>query len=211
MEKMKKHEIRSEETRKDIVEAAGKLFCLKGYNAVTMREIAKEAGVSHTTIYIYFKDKEALLQKLTIPYLIELEEKFKRLLVDGSLAAIEKLKRVSEEFMTFALKNKGMYSVLFMVKASRVDEETPDLEVNVYRNKLFGYMKDALYNNLQKVNPKEELEYARIFFFTLDGMIHTYKDSEEPIDELLQRLKPVLHTAVEIIISGINYRKEEKR
>lgn len=206
---MKRQEIRSEETRKDILEAAGKLFATKGYNAVTMREIAKEAGLSHTTIYIYFKDKVALLQKLTIPYLILLEENFKKLMETQNLTALEKLKMISEEFLMFALKNKGMYHVFFMIKASRVDDAVPDLEVNTYRNKLFAYMKDALMINISEERRNAGLEYARIFFYTLDGMIHTYQDSEESIEQLLERLKPILQTAVEILIAGINHRKEE--
>ncbi len=64
-----KKELRSEETKRMILKAAGKLFSEKGYDAVTMREIAKEAGCSHTTIYLYFKDKETLLHQLSMPTL----------------------------------------------------------------------------------------------------------------------------------------------
>jgi len=62
-----KQEQRSEETKTSILSAAGTLFASRGYDAVTMREIAKAAGCSHTTIYIYFKDKEALLLQLSMP------------------------------------------------------------------------------------------------------------------------------------------------
>ena len=64
-----KKELRSEETKRMILKAAGKLFSEKGYDAVTMREIAKEAGCSHTTIYLYFNDKETLLHQLSMPTL----------------------------------------------------------------------------------------------------------------------------------------------
>ncbi|MGZ4164968.1 MAG: TetR/AcrR family transcriptional regulator, partial [Tumebacillaceae bacterium] len=50
-----KKELKSEETKRAIVSAAGQLFADRGYEAVTMREIAKAAGCSHTTIYIYYK------------------------------------------------------------------------------------------------------------------------------------------------------------
>jgi AcrR family transcriptional regulator len=64
---------RSEETKNSIITAAQKLFAEQGYDTVTMREIAKEAGCSHTTIYIYFKDKVALLNQLAMPSLLELK------------------------------------------------------------------------------------------------------------------------------------------
>jgi len=48
-----------------IIEAGETLFADKGFHKVTMREIAKAAGVGVGTIYEYFPDKEALL--LAIP------------------------------------------------------------------------------------------------------------------------------------------------
>ena len=54
------------------------LFAEKGYPHVTMREIAKQAGCSHTAIYLYFKNKEELLQHIAIPSLLELENEFQR-------------------------------------------------------------------------------------------------------------------------------------
>ncbi len=51
----------TEEMKAAVRAAAASLFTEKGYHSVTMREIAKEAGCSHTAIYLYFKDKEDLL------------------------------------------------------------------------------------------------------------------------------------------------------
>ncbi|USK36536.1 TetR/AcrR family transcriptional regulator (plasmid) [Bacillus sp. F19] len=71
-------ERRSDKTKKMILIAAGKLFSKKGYDSVTMREIAKEAGCSHTTIYLYFKDKVTLLHQLSMPSLQELQQQLKK-------------------------------------------------------------------------------------------------------------------------------------
>ncbi|MGG3884963.1 TetR/AcrR family transcriptional regulator [Brevibacillus panacihumi] len=60
---------KAEETRRNILSAAEELFMTRGYDAVTMREIAKKAGCSHTAIYIYFREKEALLLELSLPIL----------------------------------------------------------------------------------------------------------------------------------------------
>ena len=74
-----KQEQRSEETKKQILQSAGKLFAKKGYDAVTIREIAKDAGCSHTTIYLYFKDKEALLHQLSMPSLQKLHQQLQQI------------------------------------------------------------------------------------------------------------------------------------
>lgn len=46
-----------------IVEAALKLFKEKGFSAVRIADIAREAGVGKGTVYEYFSSKEELLQK----------------------------------------------------------------------------------------------------------------------------------------------------
>jgi TetR/AcrR family transcriptional regulator, repressor for neighboring sulfatase len=47
-----------EETTATILDAAEKLFVRRGYTAVTIREIAAEAGVSHALVHRYLGSKE---------------------------------------------------------------------------------------------------------------------------------------------------------
>jgi AcrR family transcriptional regulator len=54
---------RAEQTRAAIVEAALRLFREDGYEAATMRAIAREAGVSTGNAYYYFSSKEELIQE----------------------------------------------------------------------------------------------------------------------------------------------------
>ena len=48
------------EKRAALVEAAGRLFCQHGFDAVSLEAIAQTAGVSKLTIYSHFGDKEGL-------------------------------------------------------------------------------------------------------------------------------------------------------
>jgi AcrR family transcriptional regulator len=57
----------------DILRAAEHVFALKGYYEATMQDIAKEAQYGTGTVYLYFKDKDAL-------YFYLFEQKFKDLL-----------------------------------------------------------------------------------------------------------------------------------
>ncbi len=51
-------------TRRDILEAAQRLFERRGYAATTMAEIAAEAGVALKTVYLAFGTKSGLLRTL---------------------------------------------------------------------------------------------------------------------------------------------------
>lgn len=46
--------------RRQVVEAAARLFMAQGYGATSMEAIAREAGVSKATLYAYFPGKDAL-------------------------------------------------------------------------------------------------------------------------------------------------------
>jgi AcrR family transcriptional regulator len=48
----------------EILDAALKVFAQKGFAAARMEDIAKEAGVTKGTIYLYFENKEAVFKSL---------------------------------------------------------------------------------------------------------------------------------------------------
>jgi AcrR family transcriptional regulator len=56
-----------------IVEQATHLFVARGYNGISMREIAEAVGVSKAGLYYHFKDKEALFMAILTANLDQLE------------------------------------------------------------------------------------------------------------------------------------------
>src|ERR1700704_5423218 len=55
---------RAAERRGAIVEAAMDEFVARGFAATRLDDVAKRAGVAKGTIYLHFKDKEALFEEL---------------------------------------------------------------------------------------------------------------------------------------------------
>jgi TetR/AcrR family transcriptional regulator, repressor of fatR-cypB operon len=53
-----------EDKRAKLLDAALELFETRGFDGVAVPEIAKEAGVATGTLYLYFKDKAALVNAL---------------------------------------------------------------------------------------------------------------------------------------------------
>lgn len=198
-----KQEIRSAETKNNILQAAGNLFTTRGYDAVTMREIAKAAGCSHTTIYIYFKDKEVLLHQLSMPPLLSLMERIDQLIA-GEPHPEAQLKALSLATLEFCLANRNMYNLFFNVKAVRVDEPSPEMELNQLRNSMFAKLTSVIAACLgSNPGPERSLLYSRIYFFTLNGMIATYVGSEEPVEQLMERLRPTFEHTVDVLLIGI--------
>src|SRR5713226_6220135 len=55
-------------TRRALIEASYRLFVAHGYHATTMRDIAKEAGITAGSIYNHFADKEQIVKEVLLAY-----------------------------------------------------------------------------------------------------------------------------------------------
>ena len=51
--------------RRQIIEGARSVFLTQGFDAASMSDIARKAGVSKGTLYVYFKSKEELFEAIT--------------------------------------------------------------------------------------------------------------------------------------------------
>ncbi|OLF16032.1 TetR/AcrR family transcriptional regulator [Actinophytocola xanthii] len=54
----------AQQTRAEIADAARRLFVAKGWAATTVRDVAREAGVSVPTVYAAYQDKAGLVRAL---------------------------------------------------------------------------------------------------------------------------------------------------
>ncbi|GGG63049.1 TetR family transcriptional regulator [Paenibacillus radicis (ex Gao et al. 2016)] len=53
-----------EQRRQEILEAAKRVFVLKGYEPATLKDIVEETGMSRGWIYLYFQTKEEIFEAL---------------------------------------------------------------------------------------------------------------------------------------------------
>ncbi len=71
-------EIEDNAKRRQIIQGAREVFLAQGFDAASMGEIAKAAGVSKGTLYVYFKDKDELFKAIVeIECLFQAEGIFK--------------------------------------------------------------------------------------------------------------------------------------
>ncbi len=103
---MTKYEIRTQEKKKAIINAALELFKEKGFVAVSIKEIAARANVSQVSIYNYFCSKEALVRECTNLLMQETLQKTRALLT-VKMDFKEKLLKA------FELCNIGAYESLY--------------------------------------------------------------------------------------------------
>ncbi|MGG3641557.1 TetR/AcrR family transcriptional regulator [Bacillus gobiensis] len=211
---MTKIDQRSDETKNNILTAAKELFADRGYDTVTMRQIAKKAGCSHTTIYIYFKDKEALLHQLSMPSLLKLQKQMEQIAQHDALTPEDRLKQISHKFIHFCLQNKNMYTIIIAAQSTKIDEKDPKLEINKLRNNMFALLMRVIQDCLSLPKNEQLLTFTRIFFYNLHGTVSTYTYSNESVEELMNRLSSTFDEAVDVLLFGfkekINQGADEK-
>jgi AcrR family transcriptional regulator len=61
-------EEKSERSRRQVLDAALRLFSTRGYRATSVRDVAEAAGVSTGNLYHHFPDKEAIFRTLLDEY-----------------------------------------------------------------------------------------------------------------------------------------------
>ena len=98
--------------RTDILSAATRVFAEKGYHSATMSDIAKQAEYAVGTIYLYFKDKQALYLALTDEKIEELIRRVKEKIAKAH-GALAKIKALIEEEFTYFEENEDFFRIYF--------------------------------------------------------------------------------------------------
>ncbi len=86
--------------RNDIIDAAEKVFMIKGFENSTMEDIAKESEYSKGTLYLYFKSKNELCLSIVVRGLNVISSKFEESLefISDTFQNIYNLRNIYSEF-----------------------------------------------------------------------------------------------------------------
>ncbi len=88
-----------------IIEGAKRIFLARGYEGASMSLIAREAGVSKGTLYVYFTNKEALFAAF-IQSECEMRSADIFEMLDGRSAARDVLPQFGRRFLVFKLRRE---------------------------------------------------------------------------------------------------------
>jgi AcrR family transcriptional regulator len=141
--------------RERICEAAERLFSERGPDAVTMRQLASELGVSPMTPYRYFKDKDAILAAVRTAAF----DRFAQALeaahaVPGD--ARSKGAKVGEAYLDFAFAHPQTYKLMFDLHQPN-ELNYPDLRraAERARRTMSDYVRDLIEASVLSGDPDE--------------------------------------------------------
>jgi TetR/AcrR family fatty acid metabolism transcriptional regulator len=113
---MNKHSESFRQRRRDttvelLVGAAETAIARVGYDAVTMNEIAAEAGCATGTLYLYFKDKQQLVMALVERHGRIFRERIEKAFAAGT-DPLDKLRRATLTFLEYFNQNRNYFKIL---------------------------------------------------------------------------------------------------
>lgn len=122
------------ELRERILDAARELLVTHGYEAVTMREIAKRIEYSATALYGHFADKETLVRELCREDFAAFSQTFLENALE-SADPMERMCRAGLVYLSFAQRYPQHYRLMFMTElpeAPPTEDERKDPALNAY-------------------------------------------------------------------------------
>ena len=109
--------------REEILDAARTLFVKEGYESVSIRKIADKIEYAPGTIYLYFRDKAEILDRICEETFAKLIRKMEAIEHD-SAAPLDKLRRGLRTYIQFGLENPNHYIVTFIQAKSHLDSKS---------------------------------------------------------------------------------------
>jgi len=128
-----------EELRGKILDAARELFVERGYEAVTMRQIADAIEYSPTAIYLHFEDKLALVRSLCDRDFAALGKRFRKIATIAD--PIERLRRSGQAYAEFALKNPQQYRYMFLTPHPPIDPSESEIDRDNPREDAYAFLR----------------------------------------------------------------------
>jgi AcrR family transcriptional regulator len=97
--------------RQSIQDAVVRLICREGLASVTMERVAQEVGIAKGTVYLHYRDKQALLDEVKesalTPLMTAIEEIFR-----GEGAPDRKLRACSLRYLSYFDQHRDLFRIL---------------------------------------------------------------------------------------------------
>jgi AcrR family transcriptional regulator len=187
--------------RDALVQAALRDAELGGPEAISLKALAKELGVSQPAPYRHFADRDALLQAVTA----EAFRQFTAILREaiGKPSKRSKLARLAQTALDFGLKRNGIYRLMFASRTMANAEKNSELHVAAHET--FGLLVESF--EAPAVGLLRE-RHAMQVWAALHGVISLAEQGlltgeaaritrQELVEDIVQQTKAALSLAIE--------------
>jgi len=201
-----RREQEKQETHARILDAARKLFNMRGVEATTMRAIAEHIRYSATAIYYHFRDKDALLLELCYQDFGALG---RQIAEAGQLAdPLERLRRIGLAYVDFGLNNPSQYQFMFMTLHKHVaPDDIPGRKGNPEED-AYEFLLQTVAAAIETGRLRPELagkrtEVANMLWSAVHGVVSLYLTKSDDAWVEFGDPRELAETTVDVLLRGI--------
>ncbi|ADQ39918.1 transcriptional regulator, TetR family [Caldicellulosiruptor acetigenus I77R1B] len=181
-----------------LLDAAYSLFIEKGITATAIDEIVKKAGVAKGTFYLYFKDKEDILEKLILKKSSEIVRKaLQEVSTKNFPTTVDKFLFFLEYIIDYLNKNKVLFRFLkkdfSWVFYKKITENEELVEIKE--------AKEMFLKNLTTKYSDQELEMVIFMILELVSSL-TYSSIVNSEPAPIEKVKPLLLSTIRKILEN---------
>ncbi|MFN8428935.1 MAG: TetR/AcrR family transcriptional regulator [Spirosomataceae bacterium] len=192
--------IRDENKQAIVKEKAIEMLVNEGFDGFSMQKLAKAAGVSPATLYIYYKDKEDLIVQLGIEAGREMLD-FTMKNFDPEMSFAAGMKIQWENRAAFNLKNDHKTAFYEMIKMSPFREKVSEKLKNDFREIMSRFIKKAVENGEIKPLPIEV--YWSVAFAPLYNLLRFHADGQSIGGRPFEWKDEYMYQALELVLKAL--------
>lgn len=176
--------------RKDIIDAAERIFFLKGYDNASMDEVAKEAEYSKRTVYVYFNSKEQIYFEIMIRGYRLLIDRIERSLDESHPQnALDELHCIFFTFFEFSEEYTEYFKAIMEYETKdsadqRGVEDESKAECYRLGEQIFGYLSRALEKGTAEGSLHDGLDSEQAALFLWACTVGVYNTGKKKADYL---------------------------
>jgi TetR/AcrR family fatty acid metabolism transcriptional regulator len=183
----------------DILDAAIKVFAKNGFHNAKIYNIAEFAGIATGSIYLYFKSKEAILNKIFENLWGQLYKEISALKQRSDINSISKIDQLIDLFFDI-FYNKPLLAIVFVNEQTNASHKKDGLWIK-YSERFIEDGEIILTDGINKGDINRNINVKAFRYFLLGGlryMIDNWaKDEKTPsIDILRQNVKLIIKKGI---------------
>ena len=176
--------------REIIIEAAERVFAVKPFNKISLREIAREAGITHVSIYRYFPDQMTLFVEAFLKGAQEIIPLVSDVIRESRNGDIEK---VAEVYVSYLMEHDQYFRMMthFMLDGTL----SPELieRLNVTERQMFDEL-DVLFRKMKAPEPVRPRSHA--FYSALNGVLISFRNypgrTKEDVQQHIKKIAKIV-------------------
>ncbi len=206
----------------DILGAAEKRFFEKGYDGVSMDDIAGDLELSKTTLYLYFKNKPSLYFAVVIKGMVILRDVFKDA-VKNKTTGLGKITNIIRAYFDYIQKYSDYYRLNVSTRAPRfakmlLNNKDGDTKIESSEEyiglteELFRMLMEAVNLGIKDATIRKDLDSIQTVMFlgsTIERMVNLSPENQSLLEMYGITAEAYLQHSIDVLLHGIEVRSKE--